>query len=79
MLVLRATAPWKRRIEAGRIKFRKEQSRFRTEAEIMAVLADAGFSVVLSEVSGRNQKERWFIARVCEEETETAIPAREVT
>jgi predicted exporter/2-polyprenyl-3-methyl-5-hydroxy-6-metoxy-1,4-benzoquinol methylase len=79
MLVLRATTPWKRRIEAGRIKFRKEQSRFRTEAEIMAVLADAGFSVVLSEVSGRNQKERWFIARVCEEETETAIPAREVT
>jgi predicted exporter/2-polyprenyl-3-methyl-5-hydroxy-6-metoxy-1,4-benzoquinol methylase len=79
MLVLRATTPWKRRIEAGRIKFRKEQSRFRTEAEIMAVLADAGFSVVLSEVSGRNQKERWFIARVCEEGTETAIPAREVT
>jgi 2-polyprenyl-3-methyl-5-hydroxy-6-metoxy-1,4-benzoquinol methylase len=79
MLVLRATAPWKRRIEAGRIKFRKEQSRFRTEAEIMAVLADAGFSVVLSEVSGRNQKERWFIARVCEEGTETAVPAREVT
>ncbi len=85
MLVLRATMPsrkrlpWKRRIKMGRIKFRNEQSRFRTEAQIMAVLADAGFSVVLSEVSGRNQEERWFIARVSEKETVKAIPAREVT
>jgi hypothetical protein len=85
VLVLRATMPsrnrwpWKRRIEAERIKFRKEPSRFRTEVQIMAVLAEAGFSVVLSEVSGRNQEERWFIARVREEGTEAAIPAREVT
>jgi hypothetical protein len=71
--------PWKRRIEAERIKFRNEPSRFRTEVQIMAVLAEAGFSVVLSEVSGRNQEERWFIARVREEGTEAAIPAREVT
>jgi 2-polyprenyl-3-methyl-5-hydroxy-6-metoxy-1,4-benzoquinol methylase len=84
MLVLRATAPsrkrfpWKRRIETGRLKFRQKQSRLRAESEIMAVLADAGFSVVLSEVSGRSQEERWFIARVREEGTETTIPAREV-
>lgn len=84
VLVLRATTPsrkrfpWKRRIEAGRIKFRREQARFRAEPEIMAVLADAGFSVVLSEVSGRNQEERWFIATVREEEPEAVIPAREV-
>jgi SAM-dependent methyltransferase len=84
MLVLRATAPsrkrfpWKRRIETGRLKFRQKQSRFRAESEIMAVLADAGFSVVLSEVSGRSQEERWFIARVREEGTEITVPAREV-
>ncbi|MBA4396198.1 MAG: hypothetical protein C0394_02230 [Syntrophus sp. (in: bacteria)] len=84
MLILRATTPsrkrfpWKRRIEAGRIKFRQEQSRFRAESEIMAALADAGFSVVLSEMSGQNQEERWFIAMICDERTETAIPAREV-
>jgi len=84
MLVLRATTPsrkrfpWKRRIETGRIQFRKEQTHFRTEAQIITVLADAGFTVILSEVSGRGQEERWFIARVSEEGTETAIPAREV-
>ncbi|MDO9558250.1 MAG: MMPL family transporter [Syntrophales bacterium] len=84
MLVLRATEPsrkrfpWKRWIEVGRIKFRKGQSHFRAEAQIMAVLADAGFSVVLSEVSGRNHEERWFIAKARDEGTETAIPALEV-
>ncbi|MFH1080215.1 MAG: methyltransferase domain-containing protein [Pseudomonadota bacterium] len=84
MLVLRATEPsekrfpWKRRIEAGRIKLRKKQSRFRTEAEIMAVLAAAGFSVFLSEVSGRSREERWFIVKAREDGTETAILAREV-
>ena len=85
MLVLRATEPsgkrfpWKRWIEARRIKARQGQSHFRTQTQIEAVLAEAGFWVVLSEVSGRSQEERWFIARACEEGTETAIPAREAT
>ena len=83
MLVLRATAPsrkrfpWKRRIETGRIQFRKGQSHFRAESEIIAVLADAGFSVVLSEVSGRSQEERWFVTKAREDGTEMAIPDSE--
>ena len=80
-LIIRATVlsgkrvPWKWWIETTKIRIQKGIPHFRSETDIMAIIAKAGFTIALTEISAPGGEEWWFIARVSIGEKETDVPA----
>ena len=68
-LVLRTTipsggpVPWKRWLETTRISAEHGSAYFRSTADILVILSEAGFEVTHTENSAPRQEEHWFIAR----------------
>jgi SAM-dependent methyltransferase len=68
-LVIRATVPsdrkvpWKRWIEATRLKLTGMQERFRKENEIAGFMTAAGFAVVVSASPIAAVEEKWFVGK----------------
>jgi uncharacterized protein len=68
-LVIRATVPsgrkvpWKRWIEATRLKFTGMQERFRKENEIVGFMIAAGFAVEVSVSPTAGIEEKWFVGK----------------
>ena len=68
-LLIRATipserrVPWKRWIEAGRLKLTKMPQRFRREEEIAGFISAAGFSVAVSVSPTAGVEEKWFVGK----------------
>ena len=71
-LLIRATVPserkvpWKRWIEAARLKMTGMQERFRREDEIADFMRAAGFMVEVYASSAANVEEKWFIGKKSE-------------
>ena len=69
MLLIRATVPsgrkvpWKRWIEAARIKLSGMQERFRQEKEIAGFMTAAGFAVEVSASPTAGVEEKWFVGK----------------
>lgn len=76
-LIIRATVPsarpfpWKRRLEAQRVRRHKGKPLFRTEEELLSILGASGFPVLHTEAGAPGEEEEWFIARL-------EAPGREV-
>ena len=68
-LLIRATipsqrkVPWKRWIEATRIKLAGMQERFRQEKEIASFMTSSGLSVEVSESPTAGVEEKWFVGK----------------
>lgn len=68
-LLIRATVPsarkvpWKRWIEASRLKMTGMQEHFRSENEIAAAMAKASFSVSVQASPAVGVEEKWFVGR----------------
>lgn len=68
-LLVRATVPsvrkvpWKRWIEATRLKLTGMQERFRREKEIAGFMSAAGFTVEVSASPTAGVEEKWFVGR----------------
>ena len=68
-LLIRATipsgrkVPWKRWMEAARLKLTGMQERFRQEKEIAGFMAASGFSVVVSASPTVGVEEKWFVGK----------------
>lgn len=68
-LLIRATVPsgrkvpWKRWIEAARLKMTGMQERFRREGEIAGFMSAAGFGVSVHVSPARGVEEKWFVGK----------------
>ncbi|MBI4633681.1 MAG: MMPL family transporter [Deltaproteobacteria bacterium] len=80
-LIIRATVPsgkrvpWKRWIETKRIAMQKGIPHFRSQKNILTIIAEAGFEIIGTEISAPGEEEWWFVARVSSRGGETAAPA----
>jgi len=70
-LLIRATVPserkvpWKRWIEAARLKMTGMRERFRREEEIAGFLSAAGFNVSVHCSPTPGVEEKWFVGKRC--------------
>ncbi len=68
-LLVRATVPtrrkvpWKRWVEAARLKMSGMRDRFRAEGEIAALLSDAGFATGVYTSPTPGVEEKWFVGK----------------
>lgn len=67
-LIIRTTVPsgtrsrWKRWIETTRIRMQNCVSHYRTEKDILAMIAKAGFNVTHTDISAPGEEEWWYVA-----------------
>jgi len=68
-LLIRATVPserkipWKRWVEALRLKFARMPERFRAREEIKALITGAGFKADVFDAAVAQVEEKWFVGR----------------
>jgi len=68
-LLVRATVPserkipWKRWMEALRLKFARMPERFRAREDLITLIADAGFKVEIFDAVVVQSEEKWFVGK----------------
>ncbi|MGB4206786.1 MAG: hypothetical protein WBJ43_02220, partial [Smithellaceae bacterium] len=55
--------PWKRWMEALRLKFARMPERFRAREDLITLIADAGFKVEIFDAVVVQSEEKWFVGK----------------